>query len=46
MSLLVKSLPREPDDGRPFDESGNGGTDIVKLLGDTDLSVDSENEST
>ena len=43
MSLLVKSLPREPVDGRPFDdEIGKGGTDIVRLLGDTDLSVDPE----
>ena len=43
ISLLVKSLPREPVDGRPFvDEIGKGGTDIVKLLGEIDISVDPE----
>ena len=41
-SLFVKSLPSDPIDGRPGEESGNGGTEMVKLLGETDLSVDPE----
>ena len=45
MSLLVRSLPIDPVDGRPFADVtavGNGGTDIVKWLGDTDASVEPE----
>ena len=40
ISLLVKSLPIEPVDGRPFEEMGRGGTEIVRLLGEIDPSVD------
>ena len=43
ISLFVKSLPIEPVDGRPFEEIGKGGTEIVRLLGDTDPSVDPKN---
>ena len=40
----MKSLPREPVDGRPFEDIGRGGTEIVRLLGEIDPSVDPKNE--
>ena len=40
MSLLVRSLPIDPVEVRPYAVSvGKGGTDIVKWLGETDPSV-------